>query len=312
MKKKPIIISLLAAIMIICALVGLFYKPSLKNTITDEEQTNETKWNAATTQYEESEEVWVETQYSVYPEGTRTVTAKWFNKSGSELTGGEFYTLEKQVDGVWRTVEKETDINYAFKCIGYGLPAGGSYWQSYDLIPYTDGLNAGEYRIFSYVIADYPACIQCYGYFKVGKALELRNVTHNAGEYEYVNAEYGFVLNLTPDWEGCKTEVIHDTGDKALNELAKAIDPEWFVLRIRHPEWSEDNPYQDIIFTCVSLEKWDSGDGLEKAVGEDYELLPRRISTDSWMLMFTNNTLDSSLEEYDTVMQALDSMSPIR
>lgn len=84
------------------------------------------------------------------------------------------------------------------------------------------------------------------------------------------------------------------------------------MLRIRHPDWSENTPYQDIIFACVSLEEWDAGDGLNKAVGTDFEMLPQRISTNSWMLMFAENTLDSSLDGYDTVLQALDSMSPIR
>lgn len=307
MKKKPIIISLVAAILIISAVGVLFYEHNRKNTMTDEEKTYESKWNAATAQYEESEDVWMETQYSVYPEGTMTIIVKWFNKSGSELTGGEYYTLEKLVNGVWRTVEKETDINYCFNSIGYILLSGGSYWQSYDLIPYTDWLNAGEYRISSYVIVDYPNCIQCYGYFKVGKAAELRNVTCGAGEYEYVNTEYGFVLSLTSDWDGCETEITSSTGDIELNELAKTIDQGWLVLRIRHPDWSEDTPYQDIIFACISLEKWNSGDGLN-----NFEMLPQRISTNSWVLMFAENTLNSSLNGYDTVVQALDSMSSIR
>ena len=312
MKKKPILICLIAAILIISAVGIVFYAHNLKNPMTGEEKTDEAEWNAATAQYEESEDVWMETQYTVYPEGTMTVTAKWFNKSKSELTGGEYYTLEKLVNGVWRTVEKETDIKYCFNSIGYILPSGGSYWQSYDLNPYTDGLDAGEYRISSDVIANYPNGIQCYGYFKVGKVPELRNVTCNTGEYEYVNTEYGFVMSLPSDWDGCKTEVINSTGDIELNELAKTIDQGWFALRIRHPDWSQNTPYQDIIFACVSLEKWNSGDGLNKAVGTDYEKLPERISTDSWMLLFAENTLDSSLEGYDIVVKALDSMSPIR
>lgn len=311
-KKKPIIISFLVVLLIICAVSGYFYAQSLQNIMTDEERAIESKWNEATTQFEESKNVWMETQYSVYPEGTMSVVVKWFNTSGSEMTGGESYTLEKRVDNVWRTVEKATDINYCFNSIGYGLPSGGSYWQSYDLIPYTDGLTAGEYRISSYVIADYPDCIQCYGYFKVGKTPELRNVAHDANAYEYVNTEYGFVLSLPPDWEGCKTEVIKSSGDIELDKLAKTVDPGWFVLRIRHPNWSERKPYQDILLACVNLEKWDSGDGLAKAVGEDFERLPQRISTDSWMLLFAKNNLNSALDGYDAVKQALDSMSPVR
>jgi hypothetical protein len=273
---------------------------------------DEAKWPEAAPQYAESADVRMETHYSVYPEGTMTVLVKWFNEGTVELTGGELFTLEKLVDDVWRTVHKETDINYGFTLGGYLLPPGGSYWQDYGLLPYTDGLNAGKYRISAYVIVDYPECIQVYGYFEVGAAAEPRSVTCKDGVYEYVNTDYGFVLDLTPDWDGCAAEIIDGTGDAELDALAEKISDDWRALRIRHPAWSEDTPYQDIIFACVSLRDWNDGAGLVNAVGTNDEALPKRISNDTWMLLAAENTLDRTLQGYDTAAKALETMAAVR
>lgn len=261
--------------------------------------------------YKESDDVWMETQYAVYPERTSSVLVKWFNESTENLTGGESFALEKKTLGIWHPVVKLSDINYGFNLVGYPLPSGGTYWQEYNLIPYTDGLSSGTYRISSYVIEDYPQCIRAYGYFYVGKTAELRPVTRKDGTYEYVSPDYGFVLTLSSDWAGCTLDVIGSTGDTVLDTLAATFSNDWFALRIRHPNWSDNTQYQDIIFAVISDEDWNAAN-LKKAVGSNYELLPERVSTKKFTLMFSVNNMDNRLEGYDEALEALKTVTAIR
>lgn len=95
------------------------------------------------------------------------VTVTWHNDTDMELTYGQYFTLHKLIDGKWFVVEKQTDVNYAFTDEGLKLPAGETCEHAYNLIPYTDGLDAGEYRISAYTFEEYPECYQVYGYFGV-------------------------------------------------------------------------------------------------------------------------------------------------
>ncbi|TCT15607.1 hypothetical protein EDC18_103315 [Natranaerovirga pectinivora] len=139
-----------------------------------------------TVETSELEGVWIETEYEIYPTGTMSVKAKWFNTTDDEMMFGEPFTLEKKVNDDWEKVTKETVNMYFFHMIGYPLQSNQSRWHTYNLHFYTEGLTEGEYRIntdFSRMTLDgvdygsgnYPR-YPIYGYFSV------RDDRHNSKE----------------------------------------------------------------------------------------------------------------------------------
>jgi hypothetical protein len=267
-------------------------------------------WQLADTNYPQSDLVWMETEYEVYPVGTTSVRAKWYNSGDIELTGGTPFELQKLVGGKWRVVEKEPDAEHLFTMVGYSLLPGGDYWQEYNLISYTNGLDSGKYRISAYLIKEHPNCIQVYGEFSVNKTMVKRDITmFEDGMFEYVS-DYGFVLTLPESWEGLTVNIESSTGDDRIDKLAKKIDKDFFALCIRHPKWTQEEPYQDIIFAVVGGDEWNRD--VYEVVDGDFESVPEFISTDKHIFMKVVSSLDPSLCEYDDVVIALKSMTIVR
>ncbi|WP_218833114.1 hypothetical protein [Bacillus sp. 7884-1] len=70
----------------------------------------------------------------------------------------------------------------------------------------------------------------------------------------YENVEYGFTFTLPISWEGY--QIVSDSWDGiATDQQQMESGP---ILLIRHPEWTEAKPRQDIPIMIFSLEQWSS------------------------------------------------------
>ena len=70
----------------------------------------------------------------------------------------------------------------------------------------------------------------------------------------YENAEYGFTFSLPKSWEGY--QIVSDSWDGiATDQQQMESGP---ILLIRHPEWTEAKPRQDIPIMIFTLEQWSS------------------------------------------------------
>ena len=76
------------------------------------------------------------------------------------------------------------------------------------------------------------------------------------GSILYKNTEYGFTFSLPESWEGY--EIVTDTWDgtategQEINETVESGP----ILSIRHPEWTSENPRQDIPIMIFTLSQW--------------------------------------------------------
>ena len=265
---------------------------------------------------EELEGVWIETEYETYETGIMDVRAKWYNTLNDEIMFGEFFILEKKVNGSWERVSKETDINYGFNAIGYGLLTNDARWHTYHLIPYTDGLSPGDYRISAslsrmtldgndYGSGNYPD-YQVYGYFTVGSTIVKRDMTIlDDSKIEYLNEEYNFGIYLPKEWEGLQASTSKETGDEDLDELFGKIDEEFIVMNIRHPNWTKEDTYQDISFAIFRTEQWN--DNVTAAVNDDFDLLPLQIPGGGRKYVIRSNPMayNSSLKGYSEVIEII-------
>ncbi len=228
-------------------------------TIQEREPESEAKWVDAKEGFEALEGVWIETEYETYEIGTKSLRVKWFNTLGDPMMYGAGFEIQKKVGNVWKQVSKVKAIEYAFNTIGYILNPSDARWQSYNLICYTDGLTTGEYRVsttFSrqnlegvdYGPGNYPN-YQVYGTFSVKDLSVKRKLSIlDHTKFEYLNELYGFSIMLPKAWEGFQLLIEQETGDDTFDTLSKKIDASYVVVKIRHPKWSIEEPYQDIAF----------------------------------------------------------------
>ena len=77
--------------------------------------------------------------------GTSEITVLITNNSGEEFTYGEYFSLQKQIDGQWYTIPVRAD-NVGFPDIAHILPDGESASETYNLDIYGT-LEPGMYRI---------------------------------------------------------------------------------------------------------------------------------------------------------------------
>lgn len=95
------------------------------------------------------------------------------------------------------------------------------------------------------------------------------------GEYEeselekndglvYENKEYGFSFALPESWEGYKVITEEWEGTPAGSEEVIASGPK---ILIRHPQWTAENPRQDIPIMVMTLEQWNSLQAEEFHIG---------------------------------------------
>jgi hypothetical protein len=77
--------------------------------------------------------------------GTSEITILIANNSGEEFTYGEYFSLQKQIDGQWYTMPVRAD-NVGFQDIAHILPDGESASETYNLDIYGT-LEPGMYRL---------------------------------------------------------------------------------------------------------------------------------------------------------------------
>lgn len=276
---------------------------------------SEDEWEDATESIEELDGVWVETEYETYITGTLNVCVKWFNIIDDEVMYGNHYVLEKKVNNNWKQVNKETDINYVFNDIGYILEPNKSRWHNFNLIRYTDGLTPGEYRInttFSrmylngvdYGPGNYPD-YQVYGYFSIDNESKERAITNLIDDsIEYKNNQYGFAVNLPKEWDGFQVIEEVQNSESALHEVFRGLDEKYSILRIRHPKWTADIPYQDIVFVIVRTEEWNKN--ANSVTHGDLDKLPKVVlSNREFLLTIDPDYYNMEMKGYPNVLKVL-------
>ena len=77
--------------------------------------------------------------------GTSEITVRITNNSGEEFSYGEYFSIQKQIDGQWYTVPVRAD-NVGFQDIAHILPDGESVSETYPLDLYGT-LEPGIYRL---------------------------------------------------------------------------------------------------------------------------------------------------------------------
>ena len=77
--------------------------------------------------------------------GTSEITVRITNNSGEEFSYGEYFSIQKQIDGQWYTVPVRAD-NVGFQDIAHILPNGESASETYNLNIYGT-LEPGTYRL---------------------------------------------------------------------------------------------------------------------------------------------------------------------
>jgi hypothetical protein len=73
----------------------------------------------------------------------------------------------------------------------------------------------------------------------------------------YSNTEYGFDFTLPASWEGYTIQSEDWQGTALEGENQGKVVETGKKLMIRHPEWTEDNPRQDIPILIFTLDQWD-------------------------------------------------------
>ena len=75
------------------------------------------------------------------------VTVVFKNSSKSQCIFGEYFCLEKKINGRWHQVPVAIDGNYAFDSIGYDLASGDDREWVINWVWLYGSLDIGEYRI---------------------------------------------------------------------------------------------------------------------------------------------------------------------
>ncbi|MFJ5762479.1 hypothetical protein ACIQAA_25790 [Neobacillus sp. NPDC093182] len=73
-------------------------------------------------------------------------------------------------------------------------------------------------------------------------------------ENHYDNTEYGFTFTLPDTWEGY--QIVSDSWEGIATDQQQTENGQ--ILLIRHPEWTEEKPRQDIPIMIFTLRQWSS------------------------------------------------------
>jgi len=72
----------------------------------------------------------------------------------------------------------------------------------------------------------------------------------------YENLEYGFKFSLPDGWKGYSVELDEWIGTNVDGSEGQDPCPNGPIITIRHPEWTEDKPRQDIPIMVFTLDQW--------------------------------------------------------
>lgn len=274
----------------------------------------ENEWREASEGIDVLKGVWIETENKTYEKGTLIVRVKWFNTLNDEMMYGQSYLLEKKINDKWKVVTKETTKNYGFTAIGFTLEPNSTRWQGHSLEYYTDGITPGKYRInttFSrrtldgvdYSRSGYPS-YQVYGYFTVGNKNKERKLTvFDDSVIEYKNEEYGFAIELPKDWDGYQVIEEQQSKESGNHEIFQRLDEDYAIVRIRHPYWTQETPYQDIVFTIFHSRQW--RENLKSFVDNELEKIPEVKLYSRYNIILNPEDYDEGHREYQRVQEIL-------
>jgi hypothetical protein len=133
------------------------------------------------------------------------LTVVFDSKLDNECIYGEYFLLEREVNGEWYGVPVAIEGNYAFKMIGYRLPPGGSSEWSVDWEWLYGILETGKYRIVKDIFRDNDKY-----YMAAEFSISGENAPEPKGEtkrYSYHNLEVE-LTNVKSD----RTETMIDDG----------------------------------------------------------------------------------------------------
>lgn len=262
------------------------------------------------------EGVGLETEYEVYTEGVTEIRAKWYNLLDDEMMYGEYFSLQKKVNDTWENIYLPNKEDIAFISIGYSLMAQTEKWQNFNISIYSKGLEKGEYRLSTrlsrmtlngvdFGAGNYPD-YQIFSYFTVGDHLKERQMTNlHSAYYIYKNAQYNFVMYLPKDWEGLTLIEKEPSHESPLNDLLVKLDSDYSILRLRHPDLSEN--YQDIVLTVIQREQWNAN--ANSSTNGNLELLPKKLfSNREYLFAFDPYHYNKKLEKYDEVMEVIENI----
>ncbi|MFS0778260.1 hypothetical protein ABC255_19945 [Neobacillus sp. 3P2-tot-E-2] len=89
----------------------------------------------------------------------------------------------------------------------------------------------------------------------VDKNKDKEDIDQNKHEENlYENAEYGFSFTLPVSWEGY--QIVSDSWEGISTDQQQIENGQ--ILLIRHPDWTEEKPRQDIPIMIFTLKQWSS------------------------------------------------------
>lgn len=99
-----------------------------------------------------------------------------------------------------------------------------------------------------------------------GKAVPPQNnvsnekpvVNNAAGPIVYKNAQYGFSFSLPESWKGYKVITDKWEGLAIGGAQGEAVVESGPMISIRHPQWTAENPRQDIPIMVFTMSQWNS------------------------------------------------------
>jgi hypothetical protein len=74
------------------------------------------------------------------------------------------------------------------------------------------------------------------------------------GKFIYKNTQYGFSFSLPDSWEGYSIITGKWEGNPVGSDTVTEQGP---IISIRNPNWTQENPYQDIPIMVFTLSQWD-------------------------------------------------------
>ena len=80
----------------------------------------------------------------------------------------------------------------------------------------------------------------------------------DASSIVYENNEYGFKFSLPMSWEGFKVVIDEWEGISLDNQQNSKTVEAGSIINLRHPEWTSENPRQDIPIMVFTVQQWES------------------------------------------------------
>jgi hypothetical protein len=79
-------------------------------------------------------------------------------------------------------------------------------------------------------------------------------LTQEKQQVIYTNTHYGFSFSLPLSWKGYSIIISNWEGN---SPESNAVIEQGPIISIRHPDWTSENPYQDIPIMVFTLAQWD-------------------------------------------------------